>query len=53
MHLQPVFRGARRRIDGTSERLFEHGLCLPSGSGMDDDDLQRVIDVVLRTVRGR
>ena len=43
MHLQPVFAGAPARVDGTSEWLFEHGLCLPSGSGMSDDDLERVV----------
>jgi len=26
-----------------SERLFEHGLCLPSGAGMSEEDRNRVI----------
>jgi pyridoxal phosphate-dependent aminotransferase EpsN len=47
MHRQPVFRDARAYVDGTSDRIFEHGLCLPSGSGMSDADQQRVIDVLL------
>jgi len=47
MHLQPVFADAPRRVDGTSEHLFEHGLCLPSGSGIDDGQLERVIDALL------
>lgn len=34
MHLQPVFRDARSLVNGTSERLFEIGLTLPSGSAM-------------------
>jgi len=46
MHLQPVFADAPRRVDGTSEDLFEYGLCLPSGSGMDDPQLERVIDAL-------
>jgi dTDP-4-amino-4,6-dideoxygalactose transaminase len=46
MHLQPVFAGAPCRVDGTSERIFLHGLCLPSGSGMDDADLDRVLTAV-------
>lgn len=46
MHLQPVFAGAPRRVDGTSEDLFEHGLCLPSGSGIDDVQLERVIETL-------
>jgi dTDP-4-amino-4,6-dideoxygalactose transaminase len=26
-----------------SERLFEHGLCLPSGAGLSEEDRNRVI----------
>ena len=29
MHLQPVFADCPGRLDGTSARLFEPGLCLP------------------------
>ncbi len=43
MHLQPVFADAPRRENGTSERLFEQGICLPSGSGMAQADLERVL----------
>ncbi|MGH8948137.1 MAG: DegT/DnrJ/EryC1/StrS family aminotransferase, partial [Acidimicrobiia bacterium] len=46
MHAQPVFRGNPARLDGTADRLFATGLCLPSGSGMSQDDLDRVIDAV-------
>lgn len=46
MHLQPVFRDAPFYGDGTSERLFEHGLCLPSGSNLIDNDFERVFSVL-------
>ena len=46
MHLQPVFADAPRYEDGTSDKLFDDGLCLPSGSLLSDDDLQRVSDVI-------
>jgi dTDP-4-amino-4,6-dideoxygalactose transaminase/lipopolysaccharide/colanic/teichoic acid biosynthesis glycosyltransferase len=46
MHLQPVFRGHPARLDGTADRLFATGLCLPSGSGMSDHDLERVVHVM-------
>jgi dTDP-4-amino-4,6-dideoxygalactose transaminase len=46
MHLQPVFKDAPFYGDGTSERLFERGLCLPSGSGLTDEDIIRVVDVI-------
>ncbi len=51
MHLQPVFGACPARVDGTSEGLFASGLCLPSGSGMTDDEQTRVLaalDEVLR-----
>jgi dTDP-4-amino-4,6-dideoxygalactose transaminase len=34
MHLQPIFQGAPFFGDGTSENLFNQGLCLPSGSNL-------------------
>ena len=46
MHLQPVFRAARRVGGAVSERLFAQGLCLPSGTQMTEDDLERVATVV-------
>ena len=42
MHLQPVFANAPSLVNGSSQWLFEHGLTLPSGSGMSDADLARV-----------
>ena len=46
MHLQPVFTGCESSINGNSEWLFQHGLTLPSGSGMSDTDLQCVLAAV-------
>jgi dTDP-4-amino-4,6-dideoxygalactose transaminase len=51
MHLQPVFRQAEMVGGAVSERLFAQGLCLPSGSGMSDEDRNRVIQIVLKTFR--
>lgn len=52
MHLQPVFADAPRRADGTSERLFRTGLCLPSGSSLTEADQDRVIDHLLQVLKG-
>jgi len=52
MHLQPVFAGLRVRGGGVSERLFESGLCLPSGSALTEEDLERICTVV-KSVRRR
>jgi len=30
-----------------SEDLFERGLCLPSGTAMTEEDLERVIETIL------
>lgn len=49
MHLQPVFKGCPFYTDGTSEKLFNNGLCLPSGSNLTHDDLDRVIDIITKT----
>lgn len=46
MHLQPVFANCAAYVDGTSERLFEIGLCLPSGSDLTDKDRLRILKVI-------
>jgi len=50
MHMQPLFRGTRyyphEKQQSISERLFQTGICLPSGSSMTDADQQRVIDII-------
>ena len=43
MHLQPVFAEARAFVTGTSQRLFERGVTLPSGSGLTDGEIERVV----------
>jgi dTDP-4-amino-4,6-dideoxygalactose transaminase len=57
MHMQPVFRtakgkaqSAKRRYDArvvggqVAEDLFNRGLCLPSGTAMNEEDLERVVE---------
>lgn len=46
MHLQPVFANVPYYGNGVAEHLFETGLCLPSGAGLTDEDLLRVVDVI-------
>ena len=48
LHLQPVFAKAEYHGRGVSDRIFEQGLCLPSGSGMSDADRVRVISSTLK-----
>ncbi len=46
MHMQPIFTTSPFYGDGTSERLFEQGLCLPSGSNLTNSDLERVVKTI-------
>jgi dTDP-4-amino-4,6-dideoxygalactose transaminase len=46
MHLQPVFASHRSFVTGTAEQLFDHGVTLPSGSALRDDDIERVVKVL-------
>jgi dTDP-4-amino-4,6-dideoxygalactose transaminase len=47
MHLQPVFAGVEMHGGKISERLFDQGLCLPSGAGLREEERRRVIEVAL------
>jgi pyridoxal phosphate-dependent aminotransferase EpsN len=46
LHLQPVFAGCECIGGAISEDLFERGLCLPSGSNLTTEDLERVIHAI-------
>ncbi len=46
MHLQPLYKNYRSRLNGTSEQVFEQGLCLPSGSGMSEEEFSFVLDLL-------
>ena len=50
MHLQPVSPGCGGTLDGTSERLFAHGLTLPTGSAMTDEQFARIEAVIAQAV---
>lgn len=51
MHLQPVFASCKAYVNGVSEKLFNTGLCLPSGSNMTDEERNRVLEVLFRLLR--
>ncbi len=46
LHLQPVFADAPSYVDGTSEALFNQGLCLPSGPCVSDQDIEFIINEI-------
>ena len=51
LHLQPLFAGCERRGGEVAEDLFRRGLCLPSGSSLTEDEIERVSSIV-RSVAG-
>ncbi len=46
MHLQPVFKSCVNYSDGTSERMFRDGLCLPSDTKMTDGEIGEIISII-------
>ena len=46
MHMQPVFEGTPYFGNGVCEKAFETGLCLPSGSNLNDSDRERIAGVI-------
>ena len=50
LHLQPVFEHAPYYGGDCCETLFAHGLCLPSGSNLTEDELERVVNQVRKSV---
>ena len=42
MHMQPIFKDCSYYGTNVSEKLFEDGLCLPSGSSLTDNDRERI-----------
>jgi dTDP-4-amino-4,6-dideoxygalactose transaminase len=51
MHLQPVFAACPAFVNGTSEGLFNDGLCLPSGSNITSGDRERIAEVIRRVFK--
>ncbi len=48
MHLQPVFKGAPIYENGTSELLFQKGLCLPSSSSLGEDVKLSIVTLLVQ-----
>ena len=44
MHQQPVFANTNNYLNGVSDKLFENGLCLPSGSNLTEEEFERIFN---------
>lgn len=50
MHLQPVYKECPAYLSGASEDAFNRGVCLPSGSSLSAEDLERVAGVLRKAL---
>lgn len=50
MHAQPLFQGTQGRLNGLSDTLFKRGICLPSGSSLTDNDVERIVSLVKQAI---
>lgn len=50
MHMQPVFVNYPYYGGDVAEKLFENGLCLPSGSNLEESDLRRVSNCIEKLI---
>ena len=53
MHLQPVYKNIPSYVDGTAERLFNKGLCLPSGPCVMDEDAVYIVSEIKKLISTR
>ena len=51
MHMQPIYENAPYYGSDVCEKLFEQGLCLPSGSSLTNEDILRVIEAIRNIIR--
>ncbi len=50
MHMQPLFKESLAVEDGTSEKLFQQGICLPSGSSLSNEEVERICEIIRSTL---
>jgi dTDP-4-amino-4,6-dideoxygalactose transaminase len=53
MHLQPLYRDYPYYGQGVSDMLFNHGLCLPSGSNLTNSDRKKVSAAIKRAIQSK
>ncbi len=53
LHLQPVFSDSPQYVNGVCERLFNQGLCLPSGPYVSEQDVEFIIETVVKSIKIR
>ena len=51
MHLQPIFANNPRYVDGTAERLFSKGICIPTGPCVTDEDVEYIVREIKKCMK--
>ena len=51
MHQQPVFAGSRSFLSGEADSIYSSGICLPSGPGITDSDIDEICSVLSQTLK--
>ena len=51
MHKQPVFKNSPAYVNGTAEAIFKHGICLPSGPMVSDEDVAYIIAKIKEAIK--
>lgn len=51
MHMQPVFESFPSYLNGISENLFENGICLPSSSSLNKDELHEIVGIINKSTK--
>lgn len=47
MHMQPLFKDAKAIVDGTSQELYQNGICLASSTTMTKEDVKMISEAIL------
>ena len=50
MHMQPLFKGCKSYLDGTSEALYKKGLCLASSTIITEEDVKMVCETIKKEI---
>ncbi len=51
MHLQPLFKNSKAFVNGVSQKLFESGICLPSGGALEKNDIDWISNLILDFIK--
>ena len=51
LHMQPVYSNASTILSGAAEKIFNEGLCLPSGTNLRYSEIERVCNIIKTAIQ--